>query len=79
MTTREQRIATLRFRMDDAVEALRAALAMRNWAGVAKYAAQAQEFEAALYRAEHAPSRASKQFPFNATTAGARYGRGKLP
>lgn len=79
VVSREQRVASLRYRLSDAVDALRAALTMRNWAGVAKYAKQAQEFETALYRVENAPSRASKQFPFSATTAGAKYGRGKLP
>ena len=34
VTTREQRLASLRFRLSDAVDALKAAVGMRNWANV---------------------------------------------
>lgn len=50
--TREQWIASLRWNITDATEALKAALSMRKWDGVIKYAEQIKRLEAKLHRAE---------------------------
>lgn len=50
--TREQWIASLRWNITDATDALKAALSMRNWSGVIKYAEQLKRLEAKLHRAE---------------------------
>jgi hypothetical protein len=50
--TREEWIASLRWNITDATDALKAALSMRNWNGVIKYAEQIKRLEAKLHRAE---------------------------
>ena len=50
--TRDEWIASLRWNIDDATEALKAALSMRKWDGVIKYAEQLKKLEAKLHRAE---------------------------
>lgn len=91
VTTREQRIATLRWSRNDAHEALTAALSMGDWAGVAKYAKQVQGFESKLSSIEASPSGQRRYGRATAgltrdeyargvhRTAGQKYGRGRLP
>jgi hypothetical protein len=50
--TREQWIASRMWIVDDATAALRCALESRDWAGVRKYAAQAERAERQAYRAQ---------------------------
>ena len=52
--TREQWIAKLRWNVQDATEALKNAVGMRNWSGVVKYAEQLKKLESQLSRAESA-------------------------
>lgn len=64
--------------MADAVEALKAALGMRNWSGVIKYATQLQSLEQDVYRIENVPPR-GPSFADSMRTAGHKHGRGRLP
>lgn len=55
--TREQWVASLRWNIKDAKEALEAALSMHRWDGVIRYARQLQTLETKLRRAETATPR----------------------
>lgn len=86
---RDTRLASLRYNRDDAHEALLAALSMRDWNGVVKYAKQVQAYEQKLATVEAVPS-GRRRFPRTemsasdhkrgmVRTAGEKFGRGRLP
>lgn len=81
VTTRAQRIATLRYARGDAHESLMNAVAMGNWAAVVKYAKQVQGFEQKLFAIEESPLAKRRFSPMTSfgRTAGQKYGRGRLP
>lgn len=55
--TRDEWIASLRWNIKDAAEALQAAVSMRRWDAVVRYARQLQSLESKLHRAETATPR----------------------
>lgn len=58
--TRTEWIASLKYNIQDATEALQAAVSMRNWAGVMKYARQLEALERKLFAAESSPTRGQR-------------------
>ena len=82
--TREQWLASLRWNIKDAAEALKNAVEMGDMAGVRKYAGQIERLSQKLHDAEW--SRASKKRERRVyshyvqhQSAGLRFGRGRLP
>lgn len=78
--TREQYAERLRYRLRDVEEALVAAVSIRDWRGVVKYAEQAMELEPRLYDVEAGVGRRSREMYRAARlpgkTAGEVFGRG---
>ncbi len=80
--TQSQHVASLKWNIKDAVEALHAAVSIRDWAGVRKYTAQIQQLEQRLWDAEHVGAKRARREPWASGgyggVAGTRYGRGRL-
>lgn len=81
--TREEYVSRLMWSIDDAKAALHNAVDMSDWTGVMKYAKQIQGFEGKLFKATAMHNRWDKQVrgewsPW-AKSAGAKFGRGRLP
>ena len=77
VTSHASRLASLRWQASDAHDALTIAVGRRDWQGVAKYAAQLQALDREVHRMENVPAR-GPEIDWS-RTAGAKYGRGKLP
>jgi hypothetical protein len=74
VTSHASRLASLRWQASDAHEALTIALEP----SVSRYAAQLNALDREVYRMENIPER-GPSFIDSLRTAGAKYGRGKLP
>lgn len=81
--SQQQYLARIDWNINDAIEALHNAVSMRDWRGVEKYTAQIKKLEALRWKAENVGPKRQRRHPWwhpkSGSTAGAIYGRGRLP